>query len=34
MLREAIYRCRRGGTISVPGVCVSLVDHIPFGGDE
>ncbi|ESX11873.1 hypothetical protein X744_03290 [Mesorhizobium sp. LNJC372A00] len=34
MLREAIYRCRRGGTISVPGVYVGLVDHIPFGGNE
>lgn len=31
VLREAIYCCRKGGTISVPGVYIGLVDHIPFG---
>ena len=31
VLREAIFCCRKGGTISVPGVYVGLVDHIPFG---
>ncbi len=31
VLREAIFSCRKGGTISVPGVYVGLLDHIPFG---
>jgi threonine dehydrogenase-like Zn-dependent dehydrogenase len=31
VLREAIYCCRKGGTISIPGVYIGLVDHIPFG---
>ena len=31
VLREAIFCCRKGGTISVPGVYIGLVDHIPFG---
>ena len=31
VLREAIYCCRKGGTISVPGVYVGMVDHFPFG---
>jgi len=31
VLREAIFCCRKGGTISVPGVYVGLLDHIPFG---
>ncbi|TIU17766.1 MAG: hypothetical protein E5W20_03040, partial [Mesorhizobium sp.] len=31
VLREAIYCCRKGGTVSVPGVYVGLLDHIPFG---
>ncbi len=31
VLREAIMCCRKGGTISVPGVYVGLIDHIPFG---
>lgn len=30
-LREAIYSCRKGGTISIPGVYIGLLDHIPFG---
>ncbi len=31
VLREAIYSCRKGGTISIPGVYVGMVDHLPFG---
>ena len=31
VLREAIYCCRKGGTISVPGVYAGMVDHFPFG---
>jgi threonine dehydrogenase-like Zn-dependent dehydrogenase len=31
VLREMIYCCRKGGTISVPGVYIGLIDHIPFG---
>ena len=31
VLREAIYCCRKGGTISVPGVYIGMLDHIPFG---
>jgi threonine dehydrogenase-like Zn-dependent dehydrogenase len=31
VLREAIFSCRKGGTISIPGVYVGLLDHIPFG---
>ncbi|OYW57133.1 MAG: glutathione-dependent formaldehyde dehydrogenase [Rhodobacterales bacterium 32-66-7] len=31
VLREAIYSCRKGGTISVPGVYVGMVDKLPFG---
>ncbi len=31
VLREAIMCCRKGGTISVPGVYISIVDKIPFG---
>ncbi len=30
-LREAIYCCRKGGTVSVPGVYGGLVDKMPFG---
>jgi threonine dehydrogenase-like Zn-dependent dehydrogenase len=30
-LREAIYCCRKGGTISIPGVYIGIVDMIPFG---
>ena len=30
-LREAIMCCRKGGTISVPGVYVGFPDKIPFG---
>jgi threonine dehydrogenase-like Zn-dependent dehydrogenase len=31
VLREAIMCCRKGGTISVPGVYIGLLDNIPFG---
>ncbi len=30
-LREAIQACRKGGTVSVPGVYGGLVDMIPMG---
>jgi threonine dehydrogenase-like Zn-dependent dehydrogenase len=30
-LREAILCCRKGGTISIPGVYIGYLDHIPFG---
>jgi len=31
VLREAIWCCRKGGTVSVPGVYVGMLDKIPFG---
>lgn len=31
VLREAIMCCRKGGTLSVPGVYVGSLDKIPFG---
>ncbi len=31
VLREMIMCCRKGGTLSVPGVYVGLLDKIPFG---
>jgi threonine dehydrogenase-like Zn-dependent dehydrogenase len=31
VLREAIYCCRKGGTVSVPGVYVGALDMVPFG---
>jgi threonine dehydrogenase-like Zn-dependent dehydrogenase len=31
VLRQAIYCCRKAGTISVPGVYVGMVDKMPFG---
>ena len=30
-LRQAIQACRKGGTVSVPGVYGGLLDKIPFG---
>jgi threonine dehydrogenase-like Zn-dependent dehydrogenase len=30
-LRQAIYSCRKGGTVSVPGVYGGLLDKFPFG---
>ena len=31
VLREAIMCCRKGGTLSIPGVYVGLVDKMPMG---
>ncbi len=31
VLREAIMNCRKGGTISIPGVYIGLLDKVPFG---
>ena len=31
VLRQAIMCCRKGGTISIPGVYVGFADKIPFG---
>jgi threonine dehydrogenase-like Zn-dependent dehydrogenase len=31
VLREAIMCCRKGGTISIPGVYIGLLDKIPMG---
>jgi threonine dehydrogenase-like Zn-dependent dehydrogenase len=31
VLREAIRCCRKGGTLSVPGVYIGTVDNLPFG---
>ncbi|MFN2426965.1 MAG: zinc-dependent alcohol dehydrogenase [Candidatus Binatia bacterium] len=31
VLREAIQCCRKGGTLSVPGVYIGYLDKIPFG---
>jgi threonine dehydrogenase-like Zn-dependent dehydrogenase len=30
-LREAILCCRKGGTVSIPGVYVGLLDNVPMG---
>ena len=30
-LREAILACRKGGTLSIPGVYGGLLDKVPFG---
>lgn len=30
-LRQAIMACRKGGTLSIPGVYISPLDKIPFG---
>ena len=30
-LREAIMCCRKGGTVSVPGAYVGVIDKLPFG---
>jgi threonine dehydrogenase-like Zn-dependent dehydrogenase len=30
-LRQALYCCRKGGTVSVPGVYVGFLDKFPFG---
>lgn len=31
VLRQAIMSCRKGGTISIPGVYVGFADKVPFG---
>ncbi len=31
-LRQALYCCRKGGTVSVPGAYVGMIDKMPFGG--
>jgi threonine dehydrogenase-like Zn-dependent dehydrogenase len=31
VLREAILCCRKGGTVSIPGVYIGFPDKIPFG---
>jgi threonine dehydrogenase-like Zn-dependent dehydrogenase len=31
VLRQAIQACRKGGTISIPGVYGGLLDQVPFG---
>ncbi|PWT87647.1 MAG: glutathione-dependent formaldehyde dehydrogenase [Acidobacteria bacterium] len=31
VLREAIQACRKGGTISIPGVYGGVIDKVPFG---
>ncbi len=31
VLREAIQACRKGGTVSIPGVYGGLLDKVPFG---
>ena len=31
VLREAILACRKGGTVSVPGVYGGMLDKVPFG---
>lgn len=32
VLREAIECCRKGGTLSIPGVYIGDVDNLQFGG--
>jgi threonine dehydrogenase-like Zn-dependent dehydrogenase len=34
VLREAIMCCRKGGTLSIPGVYVGLVDKLPMGARD
>lgn len=31
VLREVVFCCRKGGTISVPGVYIGVIDKFPFG---
>src|SRR5439155_26600644 len=31
VLREAIQACRKGGTVSIPGVYGGFLDKVPFG---
>jgi len=31
VVRQAIYACRKGGTVSIPGVYVGMLDKVPIG---
>jgi threonine dehydrogenase-like Zn-dependent dehydrogenase len=31
VLREVIFCCRKGGTVSIPGVYIGMIDKFPFG---
>jgi threonine dehydrogenase-like Zn-dependent dehydrogenase len=31
VLREAIMCCRKGGTVSIPGVYIGFLDKVPMG---
>jgi threonine dehydrogenase-like Zn-dependent dehydrogenase len=31
VLRQAIHSCRKGGTVSIPGVYAGFIDKFPFG---
>src|SRR5512141_2230039 len=31
LLSQTIHACRKGGTVSVPGVYAGFIDRIPFG---
>lgn len=31
VLRQAIFCCRKGGTVSIPGVYIGLLDKVPMG---
>ena len=30
-LRQALHSCRKGGTVSIPGVYGGFIDKVPFG---
>ena len=30
-LREALFCCRKGGTVSIPGVYIGFLDKVPMG---
>ncbi|MGZ8867582.1 MAG: zinc-dependent alcohol dehydrogenase [Thermoanaerobaculia bacterium] len=30
-LRQALHACRKGGTVSIPGVYAGIIDKVPFG---
>ena len=31
VLRQALHACRKGGTVSIPGVYAGFIDKVPFG---
>jgi threonine dehydrogenase-like Zn-dependent dehydrogenase len=31
VLRQAIWSCRKGGTVSIPGVYIGFADKVPLG---